>query len=607
MAAWLHGVAVRVCKKALARRAKKRVPPFAPELPADPADAVSWADARRAIDAALAELPDSLRLPLVLCYLRGLTRDEAAEQLGWPPATLRGRLERGRDKLRVALERRGFPLSVGLVTVLLTPPVVSANVVNVVPMAVGQVPVSESVRTLSSGVVTPMKRWWMAAVVCGGLTIGLVAATADDKPRPALPNVPPPAKVLAPDPKAPKTPAEFAGTWQAEQRSPADPGYWVQTIRFLDGTNIVWHVRVRSPGVDTSVTLRGTYRFDKGDFHVVVTDKYVGEEMMAVRPNEVNRDLLFAWADEAKTAFKVRSKDDPDGTAEWREFRKVKDEPPTPAEIPERLKGIDRTIKKEPKYDEKPVYLLLAFGPEAKFKVWAVLDGTTLYVDRNGNGDLTDDGEKFTGGGKATGEPGGPMRDRSFAYAVGDLTDGTTKHTDMMVSGILLRTGTYFSRCGVKVDGVTTQLAGPTNLRLTGSPADAQVVHFGAKDVTVRPSISLPGFPDAAAPADFRVQVGTPGVGSGSFASFMCENLPGGIHPTAEFEFPSLNPNEAPKKIVLALTERCCGDHYFANVRVPDGVKTGVDAAKVTLTFPNCPWGEVKPATYTVDVMPKGK
>jgi WD40 repeat protein len=34
------------------------------------------------------------------------------------------------------------------------------------------------------------------------------------------------------------------------------------------------------------------------------------------------------------------------------------------------------------------------FGPEAKTRIWLVLDGKTLYVDRNGNGDLTEDGEK---------------------------------------------------------------------------------------------------------------------------------------------------------------------------------------------------------------------
>jgi hypothetical protein len=36
-------------------------------------------------------------------------------------------------------------------------------------------------------------------------------------------------------------------------------------------------------------------------------------------------------------------------------------------------------------------------------------------------------------------------------------------------------------------------------------------------------------------------------------------------------------------------------------------VKTGVNAAKVTLSFPDCPWGKVEPATYAVDVIAKRK
>lgn len=60
------------------------------------------------------------------------------------------------------------------------------------------------------------------------------------------------------------------------------------------------------------------------------------------------------------------------------------------------LTKIERTIRKEPTYQSKqPRYCLLVFGPEAKFRVWLVLDGKTLYVDRNGNGDLTEDGEKI--------------------------------------------------------------------------------------------------------------------------------------------------------------------------------------------------------------------
>jgi hypothetical protein len=60
------------------------------------------------------------------------------------------------------------------------------------------------------------------------------------------------------------------------------------------------------------------------------------------------------------------------------------------------LTNVDRTIAKEPTYHtSSPRYCMLVFGPEAKTRAWLVLDGDILYLDRNGNGDLTEDGERL--------------------------------------------------------------------------------------------------------------------------------------------------------------------------------------------------------------------
>ena len=71
LSAWLHGVAVRVSRKALARRRKAEALPAA--IPANEPLDPTWADARRVIDAALASLSESLRLACA-CYLEGLRR-----------------------------------------------------------------------------------------------------------------------------------------------------------------------------------------------------------------------------------------------------------------------------------------------------------------------------------------------------------------------------------------------------------------------------------------------------------------------------------------------------------------------------------------------------
>ena len=48
-------------------------------------------------------LPRDLRDAVVLCYLEGLTHEQAALRLGWPVGTVRSRLARARDRLRVRL------------------------------------------------------------------------------------------------------------------------------------------------------------------------------------------------------------------------------------------------------------------------------------------------------------------------------------------------------------------------------------------------------------------------------------------------------------------------------------------------------------------------
>src|SRR5438876_7831896 len=59
------------------------------------------------------------------------------------------------------------------------------------------------------------------------------------------------------------------------------------------------------------------------------------------------------------------------------------------AKGPPDLSKMDRSIKKEPVYQGKPKYCLLALGPKAETRVWLVLDGEVLYMDTRGTGDLT--------------------------------------------------------------------------------------------------------------------------------------------------------------------------------------------------------------------------
>jgi RNA polymerase sigma factor (sigma-70 family) len=116
LASWLHGVACWVARKAQATtRRREREVPVVDVAQADAAGDVTWREALAVLDEELNRLPAGYRAALVLCYLEGKTQDEAARELGWSLGALRGRLERGRERLRARLLRRG----VGLPTVLL--------------------------------------------------------------------------------------------------------------------------------------------------------------------------------------------------------------------------------------------------------------------------------------------------------------------------------------------------------------------------------------------------------------------------------------------------------------------------------------------------------
>jgi RNA polymerase sigma factor (sigma-70 family) len=123
LAAWLHRVAHRLAVDLRAQRARRACQPLpAEETPAPPDNSTEplWREVHAALDEELQHLPDHYRVPLLLCYLAGKTRDEAAQQLGWSLDVLRGRLERGREALRRRLVRRGLTLSAALLAEGLT-------------------------------------------------------------------------------------------------------------------------------------------------------------------------------------------------------------------------------------------------------------------------------------------------------------------------------------------------------------------------------------------------------------------------------------------------------------------------------------------------------
>jgi RNA polymerase sigma factor (sigma-70 family) len=116
VAGWLCRVAYHLAVAARARVARRRA---LERQAGEMARAASRSDAagrnlRLLLDEELNHLPRKYHAPLVLCYLEGKTHEEAARELRWPVGTVKGRLARAREMLRLRLLHRGFLVPAGL-------------------------------------------------------------------------------------------------------------------------------------------------------------------------------------------------------------------------------------------------------------------------------------------------------------------------------------------------------------------------------------------------------------------------------------------------------------------------------------------------------------
>ena len=110
VASWLFGVARRVSCRARTQRSRRErheqtgLPLPDPRMVAPDRRPELLPEVTEVVD----RLPEKYRLPIVLCYLEGMTHQEAADQLRLPVGTVKVRLARARQRLRGPLMRRGL-------------------------------------------------------------------------------------------------------------------------------------------------------------------------------------------------------------------------------------------------------------------------------------------------------------------------------------------------------------------------------------------------------------------------------------------------------------------------------------------------------------------
>jgi hypothetical protein len=179
------------------------------------------------------------------------------------------------------------------------------------------------------------------------------------------------------------------------------------------------------------------------------------------------------------------------------------------------LARIDRSIAKEPKYSTaSQEYCLLVFGPNADKHVWLVRDGDALYVDRNGNGDLTEAGEMV-------------RKPKEYSgFACGDIVsrDGKTTYQGLSVNAF---SDGY--RLRVQVPGTGPQMVGlgvVQKPRFAARAKDAPIIHFGGPlaltQFSTKRVIPRDNGPVNNRNRSLRVMIGSLGLGEGTFAAYNC-------------------------------------------------------------------------------------
>ena len=239
----------------------------------------------------------------------------------------------------------------------------------------------------------------------------------------------------------------------------------------------------------------------------------------------------------------------------------------------------DRTIIKEPKYQSTPKYSLITLGNSGDLKVWIVEDGKRLFVDKNANGDMTDDGPPI--------EPSNVRNLGANRWDFEYLLDAITPAHGSRQTRFVLRRWNYGEKedsygLSLSVDGQMPMYAGWFGTFWSTNREAAPVIHFGG-----------PFTPKLLRRKDFTIGETqqrlslcflNPGSGAGAESRLSIDALPRFVVPELNIEWPTAG-DRAPLRTSHLLIERCCyWEFYTTEFQVPKGVVAG--KAKITVDLP---------------------
>jgi hypothetical protein len=210
-----------------------------------------------------------------------------------------------------------------------------------------------------------------------------------------------------------------------------------------------------------------------------------------------------------------------------------------------------------------------------------VLDGKRLFVDHNGNGDLTDDGEPIRAkkGLDVFGADGeykfeldelheGPRTHKKLSLTVRKLDYLAGRSDEMKKKLARVPDGWGYSLfldvdlTGYHEEGIAGRIQQVAEfsdkngfLVFAAKPQDAPILHFGGpRQIFCAEKSSLL----AGREKDLMLYIGTPGLGDGTTANLIYSNtVPETVHPRVEITYSPGRPGEPPLKCLYELEERC--------------------------------------------------
>lgn len=243
--------------------------------------------------------------------------------------------------------------------------------------------------------------------------------------------------------------------------------------------------------------------------------------------------------------------------------------------------SIERRIAKEPEYVSTPRYALLMLDAEANSRVWIVEDGARLFIDRNGNSDLTDDGPPLEPQSRRD-HPNAPEGHYwSFEYLLDEFAPNGMAVTNFRMGHWKQGQEPDRHSLALTLNGIRPMYAGWFGL-FSDSIATAPVLHLGGN---LRPR-KLRGQEFVLGGGKQRLSIAfvNHGRSIAEHARLSIEALPATVVPVAEIDWP-VAPGQPALHTTHELIERCCyWEFYDSGFEVPAGAAAGM--ATVTISLP---------------------